>query len=204
MRRQITCLCFSADGAWLFAGTTSGDVLSINVARKAVQVGGSPVAKPMRMNAGTACDEPRRQQGRLVPAAECWCCLPLPPQLMHPVAPAGVGALLLTSSGQLLVGCADGSIRGFSFQQPRQDAPPVASVPGAITSMSATDGGASLLVGTRDGDVFAVRCVRVRHAVACGVLLPPSLLMLHAPNHCYAALVITSGWAAAVARASAG
>jgi hypothetical protein len=38
VRRTINCLCFSADGAWLFAGTASGDVLTINVARKAVQV----------------------------------------------------------------------------------------------------------------------------------------------------------------------
>jgi len=38
VRRGINCLCFSADGAWLFAGTASGDVLTINVARKAVQV----------------------------------------------------------------------------------------------------------------------------------------------------------------------
>jgi hypothetical protein len=38
VRRSINCLCFSADGAWLFAGTASGDVLTINVGRKAVQV----------------------------------------------------------------------------------------------------------------------------------------------------------------------
>jgi hypothetical protein len=38
VRRTINCLCFSADGAWLFAGTASGDILTINVARKAVQV----------------------------------------------------------------------------------------------------------------------------------------------------------------------
>lgn len=38
VRRGINCLCFSADGAWLFAGTASGDILTINVARKAVQV----------------------------------------------------------------------------------------------------------------------------------------------------------------------
>jgi hypothetical protein len=38
VRRSITCLCFSADGNWLFAGTASGDVLTINVARRAVQV----------------------------------------------------------------------------------------------------------------------------------------------------------------------
>jgi hypothetical protein len=38
VRRTINCLCFSADGAWLFAGTASGDVLTVNVARKAVQV----------------------------------------------------------------------------------------------------------------------------------------------------------------------
>jgi hypothetical protein len=38
VRRTITCLCFSADGNWLFAGTASGDVLTINVARRAVQV----------------------------------------------------------------------------------------------------------------------------------------------------------------------
>lgn len=38
VRRGLNCLCFSADGAWLFAGTASGDVLSVNVGRKAVQV----------------------------------------------------------------------------------------------------------------------------------------------------------------------
>lgn len=45
VRRAVTCLCFSQDGAWLFAGTASGDVLTVNVARKAVQVGhiGKPV-----------------------------------------------------------------------------------------------------------------------------------------------------------------
>lgn len=39
VRRAVNCLCFSADGAWLFAGTASGDVLTVNVGRKAVQVG---------------------------------------------------------------------------------------------------------------------------------------------------------------------
>jgi WD40 repeat protein len=38
VRRAITSLRFSTDGAWLFAGTTSGDVLTINVARKATQL----------------------------------------------------------------------------------------------------------------------------------------------------------------------
>lgn len=38
VRRAIACLCFSQDGNWLFAGTASGDVLTVNVARRAVQV----------------------------------------------------------------------------------------------------------------------------------------------------------------------
>ncbi|GMH32361.1 hypothetical protein BSKO_00195 [Bryopsis sp. KO-2023] len=38
VRRSITCLVFSADGQWLFAGTKSGDVVTINVKRKSIQV----------------------------------------------------------------------------------------------------------------------------------------------------------------------
>jgi hypothetical protein len=35
---MISTLTFSADGAWLFAGTESGDVVTINVTRRAVQL----------------------------------------------------------------------------------------------------------------------------------------------------------------------
>jgi len=35
---MITTLTYSPDGAWLFAGTESGDVITINTARQAVQL----------------------------------------------------------------------------------------------------------------------------------------------------------------------
>lgn len=41
VRREVTALVFSSDGRWLFAGTASGDVVTVNVGRRAVQVGRS-------------------------------------------------------------------------------------------------------------------------------------------------------------------
>ncbi|GLC48645.1 hypothetical protein PLESTB_000121000 [Pleodorina starrii] len=38
VRREYTCLLFSADGAWLYCGTTSSDVVTVNVQRRAVQM----------------------------------------------------------------------------------------------------------------------------------------------------------------------
>lgn len=38
IRREYTNLCFSADGAWLYAGTSSADVVTVNVARASVQL----------------------------------------------------------------------------------------------------------------------------------------------------------------------
>lgn len=38
IRREYTTLCFSADGQWLYAGTSSADVVTINVARVCVQM----------------------------------------------------------------------------------------------------------------------------------------------------------------------
>ena len=40
VRKVITCLAFSAAGDWLYAGTASGDVITINVQRRAMQVWG--------------------------------------------------------------------------------------------------------------------------------------------------------------------
>lgn len=39
VKRSYTCLTFSPDGNWLYAGTRSGDVVTVNVVRKNVQVG---------------------------------------------------------------------------------------------------------------------------------------------------------------------
>jgi hypothetical protein len=38
VRRTFTSMVFSRDGAWLYAGTTSGDIVTINVLRAAVQL----------------------------------------------------------------------------------------------------------------------------------------------------------------------
>lgn len=38
LRRSFTSLVFSADGQWLFAGSTSGDVVTVNVARLTMQM----------------------------------------------------------------------------------------------------------------------------------------------------------------------
>ena len=38
VRRDITCMLYSSDSQWLFAGTASGDVVTINAPRRAVQV----------------------------------------------------------------------------------------------------------------------------------------------------------------------
>jgi hypothetical protein len=59
VRRAITCLCFSQDGNWLFAGTASGDVLTVNVARRAVQVGA-------QLWAGTHCSLICRKHKRVM------------------------------------------------------------------------------------------------------------------------------------------
>lgn len=39
VRREYTCLQFSADGMWLYCGTASADVVTVNVQRRSVQVG---------------------------------------------------------------------------------------------------------------------------------------------------------------------
>eukprot|EP00775_Hariotina_reticulata_P008043 gene8043-8238_t len=113
VRRGISCLQFSADGAWLFAGTASGDVLTVNVARRAVQ-------------------------------------------LLHPVASAGVGAIMLSTDGKVLVGALDGTLSLFNFQQASHGGPPMAKVPGSVTALTIADQGASLLVGTQQGDLCRV------------------------------------------------
>ncbi len=38
VRREYTCLQFSADGMWLYCGTASADVVTVNVQRRSVQV----------------------------------------------------------------------------------------------------------------------------------------------------------------------
>ena len=38
LRRSFTCMAFSADGQWLYAGTTSGDIVTVNVARRTMQM----------------------------------------------------------------------------------------------------------------------------------------------------------------------
>ncbi|KAF8060525.1 CFAP52 [Scenedesmus sp. PABB004] len=146
VRKAVHALCFSADGAWLFAGTASGDVLSINVARRAVQVRQGAPAAAARRRRTTPRDAERaalRVRGRS--------------QVMHQVASAGVSALLLAPDGRrLLVGALDSSLSLFD---PRGEgphtAPPLAAVPGAIVALSAAAGG-GLLVGTQQGDISLV------------------------------------------------
>jgi WD40 repeat protein len=38
LRRSFTCLKFSPDGQWLYCGTSSGDVVTVNVARRSMQM----------------------------------------------------------------------------------------------------------------------------------------------------------------------
>ena len=38
LRRSFTCMTYSADGQWLYAGTTSGDIVTVNVARRTMQM----------------------------------------------------------------------------------------------------------------------------------------------------------------------
>uniref|UniRef100_A0A7R9VRB2 Anaphase-promoting complex subunit 4 WD40 domain-containing protein n=1 Tax=Chlamydomonas euryale TaxID=1486919 RepID=A0A7R9VRB2_9CHLO len=38
LRRSFTCLTYSADGQWLYAGTSTGDVVTINVLRRSMQM----------------------------------------------------------------------------------------------------------------------------------------------------------------------
>jgi len=38
LRRNFTSMVFSTDGLWLYAGTASGDVVTINVARRTMQL----------------------------------------------------------------------------------------------------------------------------------------------------------------------
>ncbi|WIA35292.1 hypothetical protein OEZ86_003749 [Tetradesmus obliquus] len=114
VRRAITCLCFSQDGNWLFAGTASGDVLTVNVARRAVQ-------------------------------------------LMHTLASGGIGAVMLSADGKVLAGAADGTLCLLDLPNGSAvSAPPIATVPGPISSVTVADRGATLLVGTQHGDIFRV------------------------------------------------
>jgi hypothetical protein len=48
VRKVITCLAFSAGGDWLYAGTASGDVITINVQRCAMQVRTEKGVRSMR------------------------------------------------------------------------------------------------------------------------------------------------------------
>jgi WD40 repeat protein len=113
VRRTYTCLVFSPDSQWLYAGTTSGDVVTINVLRAAAQ-------------------------------------------LVHPACSNGVGAMVLSSTGRLLVGGGDGGITLFSNDHMWRDVRPFVTVPGSITSLSAAPDGAYLVVGTADGSVWRV------------------------------------------------
>ena len=38
VHKPITCAVFSADGAWLHAGSTSGEIITVNAVRSAVQL----------------------------------------------------------------------------------------------------------------------------------------------------------------------
>ena len=38
LRRSFTSMVFSADGAWLYVGTTSGDIVTVNVLRRTMQL----------------------------------------------------------------------------------------------------------------------------------------------------------------------
>lgn len=75
-------------------------------------------------------------------------------QMMHPVAAAGIGSVTLSADGKVLVGALDGTISLFSYQQSSHSAPPLATVPGSVTAVTIADGGARLLVGTSNGDIF--------------------------------------------------
>lgn len=112
VRRTYTSMVFSANGEWLYAGTESGDVVTVNILRRTVQ-------------------------------------------LVHPVCSLGVGAVMLSPHGLILVGGGDGSISVFNFEEARNAARPCAAVSGTVTSLSCTADGA-LLVGTAQGCIFRV------------------------------------------------
>ncbi|KAF5840969.1 quinon protein alcohol dehydrogenase-like superfamily [Dunaliella salina] len=116
-RPLITSLIFGTQdgGAWLYAGTSAGDVMTINVMRTAVQ-------------------------------------------LVHPATRHGVGSMIMSSSGQLLVAGGDGSLTLFSNDHMWQNMQPFCRVPGSITSLSSTPDGAALFVGTKEGSVYRVAC----------------------------------------------
>jgi hypothetical protein len=161
VRRAITSLCFSPDGAWLFAGTASGDVLTINVARKAVQVGGCACAR--------ASDLVGASHQHWQPTS-CKCLATTPPiattQLMHTIAGSGIGHMRLApdSGSSLLVGALDGTLVAFDFTAAfaSNGSPgsagavvvPLLQVPGPISSISLTEGVGGVLLGTRHGDIF--------------------------------------------------
>lgn len=127
VRRAFTCMVFSPDGQWLYAGTTTGDVLTINVLRAAFQ-------------------------------------------LTHPACSNGVGGMVLSSSGHLLVGGGDGSITLFSNDHMWRDIRPFVVLPNApITSISPNFDGSALIVGTAAGSVVRVASgTAAHHPLAMG------------------------------------
>lgn len=75
---------------------------------------------------------------------------------MHPVASGGVGFTGLAPGGKLLVGAGDGTLSLFDFTQAVHSAPPLATVPGAISAASPAAGGRGqqLLVATQQGGMY--------------------------------------------------
>jgi hypothetical protein len=76
-------------------------------------------------------------------------------QLMHTVASGGIGAVILSADGKVLAGAADGTLCLLDLPNGSNvSAPPIATVPGPISSVTVADRGTQLLVGTQHGDIF--------------------------------------------------
>jgi hypothetical protein len=153
--RSFTTALFSRNCAWLFVGSTSGDVVGVNVARKAIQVTFPPtrlrptkpyVANPSYQNPLFRYSELTSRRFAL---PFCLCALR---QSTHPVCSLGVGALLLEGDALLVAG-GDGSLTHLRPLEMRTSEKPRAMLPGGVTSLSRTADGRGLIAATDAGRI---------------------------------------------------
>ncbi|KAI8474579.1 MAG: flagellar associated protein [Monoraphidium minutum] len=166
-RLVISTLTYSADGAWLFAGTESGDVITINVARRAMQLM-HPVA-----NGGVGFTGLAPGGKLLVGAGDGTLSLFDFQQPTHSAPPLGAvtgavsgAAAVAGGGGRLLVGTQQGGIYwldplpagAVAAPGPRPLPPPPRAYEhcqqGALTGLAyEAGGGAALATSSADGTV---------------------------------------------------
>ncbi|EFJ41582.1 hypothetical protein VOLCADRAFT_107639 [Volvox carteri f. nagariensis] len=150
IRREYTSLLFSPDGNWLYCGTASGDVVTINVQRMSVQVG-LYHPHPLLFLDPQELPPP-------YPLVETHVS-DYPSPLAHPVCSGGgVGGLLLSpeGGGAVIAAGRDGSLSAFNPAGGAwRELRPFAAAPGShITSFCLSADRSAFLLGTTQGAVL--------------------------------------------------